>query len=515
MKLKIKYLIVALIAGLFVFSSCSVSIPPDYVTIDKVATIYPDYQGIVVPVNIAPLNFKIRDDADGYITRIKGDGGGEITVKGSKVQFNIKKWHQLLEANQGKNLTVEVFLQKDEKWYKYRDIKIMVTSDVIDEYISYRLIQPSYIMYDELSIRQRNITNFEERDIYNNTAIGDPRSKQCINCHSYQNYKTDNMQFHIRKYDGGTLIVSDGVLRKVNIKTDNLISGGVYPAWHPTEKLIAYSVNNTGQRFYSKDLQKVEVLDTESDLVLFDMQKNEVTIIRNDSNAFETFPAWSPDGKTLYYASAYFEPILKIPKSAEVSIKFKELKYDIFRLSFDPATKEFGKPELVFQASALDKSATFPRISPDGNYLLFSMGDYGVFHIWHTSSDLVLMDLRTGKLDMMEKVNSDNVESYHSWSSNGRWIIFSSRRDDGSYTRLYIANFDREGNWSKPFILPQKDPDFYSLFFKSFNVPEFMVEPVKLSVKDFAKSLQGETIQTIYKGNYTSSAVEPDMDALY
>jgi Tol biopolymer transport system component len=393
-------------------------------------------------------------------------------------------------------------------------MEIKVTSDAIDEYISYRLLLPSYVMYDELSIRQRKISNFEERDIYNNTATGN-QNKQCINCHSYQNYKTDNMQFHTRRYNGGTLIVSDGVPKKVNIKNENLISEGVYPAWHPTEKLIAYSVNNTGQRFYSKDLQKVEVLDTESYLVLFDVPENEVTIIRNESNAFETFPAWSPDGKTLYYVSTYFEPVLNIPIKTEVSINYKELKYDIFRLSFEPATKKFGEPELVFHASALNKSATFPRISPDGNYLLFSMGDYGVFHIWHTSSDLVLMDLRTGELDMMEMVNSDNVESYHTWSSNGRWIIFSSRRDDGSYTRLYISNFDREGKWSKPFILPQKDPNIYSRFFKSFNIPEFMVEPVKLSVKDFAKTLKGETIHAIFQGNHTSSAVELNENSVY
>ncbi len=514
--MKIKYLFAVLITGLFVFTSCSVSVPSDYETVVCCsAAVYPDYQGTVVPVNIAPLNFKIKEEAENYITRINGDAGEEIIVKGKKVQFDLKEWRKLLEANRDKKLNIEVFLQKAGIWYKYKDMEILVSSDPIDEYISYRLIRPSYVTYDELSIRQRNITNFEEQDIYNNTAIGHSQSKQCINCHSYQNYKTDNMQFHARQFNGGTLIVSDGVPEKVNIKTGNLISGGVYPAWHPTEKLIAYSVNSTSQRFHSKDLQKVEVLDSESDLVLFDVSKNEVTIIQNDSNAFETFPAWAPDGRILYYASAYYEPKLNISKMEEVYMNYKAMKYDIFRMSFDPVTKEFGEPEIVFQASASDKSALLPRISPDGNYLLFSLGDFGTFHIWHTSADLALMDLRTGKLDMMQNVNSDNVESYHTWSSNGRWIIFSSRRDDGSYTRPYIAHFDREGNWSKPFILPQKDPDFYQAFFKSFNIPEFMIEPVKLSVKDFAKTLQGETIQATFKGDYTPPAVKPNESNIY
>jgi len=515
MIMRIKYLIAALIAGLFVFASCSVSVPLDYDTVDSSVTIYPDYQGIVIPVNIAPLNFKIKDEAENYITRIHGVSSEEIIAKGKKVWFDARKWRELLEANQDKKLNIEVFLQKDGKWSKYQPLEMTVSSDMIDEYISYRLIPPSYTTYDELSIRQRNLTNFDERVIYINTAIKDVQSKQCINCHAYQNYQTDNMQFHVRHFDGGTLIVSDGIPKKVNIKTDGLISGGVYPAWHPTEKLIAYSVNRTGQYFHSKNLNKIEVLDAESDLVLFDVSKNEVTIIQNDPNAYETFPAWAPDGKTLYYASAYFETKLDIPKLTEVGLNYKDMKYDIFRVSFDPATKTFGEPEIVFQASALNKSAILPRISPDGNYLLFAMGDYGTFHIWHSSADLVLMDLRTGELDMMQNVNSDNVESYHTWSSNGRWIIFSSRRDDGSYTRPYIAHFDREGNWSKPFILPQKNPDFYQAFFKSFNIPEFMIEPVKLSVKDFGKTLQGEAIQATMSGNHAPLSAEPDKSNIY
>lgn len=452
--------IISLLAALFVFTACSVSVPSDYATVNESVKIYPAYYDVVIPVNIAPLNFKINEDADDYITRIKGSSGDKIVLRGKKVQIDVKEWHELLNSNKNRELYTTVFLKREGRWYKYPEMNILVSSDSIDEYISYRLIAPSYVTYGELSIQQRNITNFEERDIYNNAAVTELRQEQCINCHSYQNYRTDNMQFHARHLNGGTMIVSDGVPKKVNIKAGNLISGGVYPAWHPTEKLIAYSVNSTGQYFHSKDLQKIEVLDSESDLVLYDVLKDEVTVVLNDSNAFETFPAWSPDGKTLYYASAYYEPNLNIPKADEIGINYKEIKYDIMCMSFDPATRKFGEPTTVFKASALNKSAILPRISPDGNYLLFSMGDYGTFHIWHKSSDLVLMDLRTGQIDMLGAVNSKDVESYHTWSSNGRWIIFSSRRDDGSYTRPYISYFDSRGTGYKPFILPQKDPDF-------------------------------------------------------
>ena len=76
-------------------------------------------------------------------------------------------------------------------------------------------------------------------------------------------------------------------------------------------------------------------------------------------------------------------------------------------------------------------------------------------------------------------LNSNDVESYHSWSSNSRWVVFSSRRIDGLYTRPFIAYINSDGNAAKPFLLPQKDVDFYSLSMKSYNIPEFVTDKVK------------------------------------
>ena len=78
-------------------------------------------------------------------------------------------------------------------------------------------------------------------------------------------------------------------------------------------------------------------------------------------------------------------------------------------------------------------------------------------------------------------LNSTDVESYHSWSSNGKWIIFSSRRLDGLYTRFFIAHLNKNGKFSKPFLLPQKDPDENNLRMKSFNIPEFIKDKITIT----------------------------------
>ncbi len=482
-------------------SSCTPSVPEDALLQKTAISISPDYDKVAIPYNIAPLNFKIKEAADSYVTRIYSSKGDEIRVEGQNVCIDCDDWKNLLAENKGDTLSFEIYLEKKGKWLKYPILKMLIAPEAIDQYISYRLIEPSYISYETMSINQRDLTNFDESVIYENSLLSDGDNGQCINCHSYQNYnKTGNMQMHVRQRMGGTLIVTKNETKKVNLKTDQTISAGVYPSWHPTEMLIAYSVNETGQDFHTKDPQKIEVLDFASDLILYDINKNEIMDIANDKNEFETYPSWSADGKTLYYASATYKPKMDNVDS-DLGSNYKQLKYNLYSKPFDIATRTFGKTDTVFMASKYGRSATLPRQSPDGKYLLFSMGDYGNFHIWHSSSDLYLIDLATKEVRPLKEVNSPRAESYHSWSSNGRWIIFSSRRDDGSYTRPYIAYFDKKGKAYKPFILPQKDPDFYMQLPKSYNIPEFMVEPVLLSPNSFMKAIEKEPALTVKHRN--------------
>lgn len=508
----------------------NVHVPTSFTDVNNAPQIYPDYRDVTVPVNIAPLTFEMDGGCEEMVARFCANGN-ELVVGGKQVLPDKDDWRELMSQAAGGDIDVEVFVNNDGQWSRYKPFKIFVSKDSIDPYISYRLISPSYVTYEDLTLNQRCLENYDEQVMVDNMLCGTEVSGQCVNCHNYQQYNPQHMQFHARQNYGGTVIVYDGKIRKINMRNDSIISAGVYPAWHPWLPLIVYSTNNTSQSFHTRDLNKIEVFDSASDLIAYDVEKNEVTNIERDTTEFEVFPCWAPDGKTLYYCSAHFEFKDTVSHDAETIYRSKEIKYNIYKKTFDPDTYTFGPRELVFAADTLtvsadshvtslasdqsgqessaslstihpSHSATLPRISPDGRFLMFTLGNYGVFHIWHREADLWLMDLQTGISRPMVEINSDDTESYHSWSSNGRWVVFSSRRDDGGYTRPFIAHIDTNGHGSKPFELPQADPDYHRQFMKSYNIPEFMRGPVEVTPQEFARILKasdGEPVKYVEK----------------
>ena len=474
------------------FTACSQQLPSDFTQSDALPKIYPDYVDVTVPVNIAPLTFEMDGQWEEMAVRYSFNGE-EIICRGTQALPDLDNWKSLTAAAQGKDIQVETYASNNGQWTRFKPFNIHVSPDSIDAYISYRLIHPSYVSYEELTINQRCLENYDESVIYDNILCTENSQGQCINCHNYQQYNPERMQFHARQNHGGTVITYDGRTRKINMGNDSILSAGVYPTWHPVLPLIVYSTNLTRQNFHVADHNKVEVYDTTSDLIAYDVMKNEVTNIENDPDELEVFPFWAPDGKHVYYCSAHFEyPDTITNKDLYLLRHSNKVRYNIYRKSFDAATMAFGPRELVFAADTLGQSATLPRISPDGRYLMFTMAPYGVFHIWHRDADLWMIDLSTLEAHPAAELNSQDTESYHSWSSNGRWIVFSSRRDDGNFTRPFIAHIDENGKGTKPFELPCDDPDYHRQFMKSYNVPEFMRGPVTIKPQDFADVLKGD-----------------------
>ncbi len=460
-----------------IWVSCSTPVKPDTQKAEQ-PDIFPDYREVTIPYNIAPLDFKMATENNGIAVIIEGKNGGPILVKGkTHVEIPAKKWANLLEQNKGSEIKITVTAKENNKWVAYKPFSMQISTDVVDYGIAYRLIAPGYEVYSKMGIYQRELSTYNQDAIIENTLI----TGSCVNCHSFRLTNPDEMSLHIRGQKGGTVLKTGDEVKLLNTKTPKTISNFVYPFWHPGGDYVAYSVNKTRQVFHETKDKRVEVIDAASDVVVYDV-KNNATLYSDQlmtKDHFETFPTFSVDGKALYFCSADARP---------VPMEYKEVRYNLCSISFDPSNGTFGdKIDTVFNAATIGKSVTFPRPSPDGKYLMFTLVNYGNFSIWHKEADLYLMDLASGETHAIDAANSDDTESYHSWSSNSRWFVFSSRRINGLYTRPFIAHIDENGTVGKPFLLPQKDPDYYDALLFSYNIPEFISKKVNLDVRQVEK----------------------------
>ncbi len=187
----------------------------------------------------------------------------------------------------------------------------------------------------------------------------------------------------------------------------------------------------------------------------------------------------------------------------------------MLRIAFDVNTNEWGKVDTVLSHNKLGQSISFPKISPDGRFLMFCTSDNGYFTIHHPMSDLNLLNLQTGEFHKME-INSPQTESYHCFSSSGHWFVFSSKRLDGLFARPFFSYLDENGKASKPFVLPQRDPGFYNSFIKNYNIPELItgevtVSPLSLREKILEKAIPVKldaNVDTVYMKKHLSEVAK-------
>lgn len=471
-----KHLFLSLCLCVSVFQlSCS-SGPENPTLVSQQPAIYPDYAGVTIPANIAPLNFNFADETiDGMDVIVKGSKGGELHVNGDWADFDIDEWHALTEQNQGGKLSVTVCVEKDGQWTQYKDFDILVSETRLDDWgLTYRRIKPGYEVGGDIGIYQRELSSFSEYAIITETVV----PGRCFNCHTANRTNPDRLTMQMRGEGGGTMIQKDGHQMWVETKTDSTKAAGSYSYWHPQGDYVALAVNSVHQAFFTGTGQRIEVYHTFSNVEVLDTRTNELILsplLQTDD--LEIFPAFSHDGKWLYYSTS---------KPCRVPAEYEKVKCSLCRIAFDAEKGVFGETvDTLLNGPATDRSYVLARPSYDGRWLMYCASSRGNFPVSQNDADLWLMDLKTGESRELKELNTPQSESYHNWSENSRWFVFSSKREDGMYTKLYLATIDEQGRVSKPFLLPQRHPRlFYREMMDAYNCPDFTKTKVELDAHE-------------------------------
>ncbi len=469
------------------FASCNSEVKKGTYS-DEYPRIVPDYENICIPYNIAPLNFSMKSERIRVELKSKKDS---FIVKGKKkIFFPEKKFRNLLQKNIGDTVWITVSSYTQNSWTTYTPFFWKVEAETIDSFLTYRLIEPGYQVYNKVVIAQRNVTNFTETLIADNNLV----NYSCMNCHIPNKHKTSQSFFHIRGKKGMTVIADNEKLYCLNTKLKGAYSSLIYGNWHPSGNYIAFSTNAVLPSTHSIHNKRAFVYDTISDVVVLNLQNSEVLTcnLLAQKDVFETFPEFSADGTKLFYCSA---------QKVHLPDEHDKLQYSLCSVDFDEITGTYGKKvDTLFNGPAMHKTVTELKASPNGKYLAFCCFSYGTFALWHNDAKIYFYNFATGIIDTLPELNNNASygNSYHSWSTNSHWLAFASKRDNGLYSKIYFSYIDKNGQAHKPFVLPQKNPEYYDFQLKSYNVPELIKNKVPFNAFDIEKMYRHEEPETLH-----------------
>ncbi len=314
----------------------------------------------------------------------------------------------------------------------------------------------------------------------------------CANCHSFSlDGKTFGMDLDGPQNDKGLYAVVP-VKPRMTINTTDMVS------WNPTQdrqvglnrvgfmsqvspdgKFVITTVSTADRapqnNYYVvnfKDYRFLQVFyPTRGLLAWYDRQTGRRQPLpgADDPRYVQTDGTWSPDGKYLVFARAESkEPYPPDGKMADYANDPKEvqIQYDLYRVPFNGG--QGGRPEPIAGASSNGMSNTFPRVSPDGRWIVFVQCRNG--QLMRPDSQLYIVPASGGEARRM-RCNTPLMNSWHSFSPNGRWLVFSSK-SRSPYTQMYLTHIDEAGNDSPAILIENA-----TAANRAVNLPEFVNIP--------------------------------------
>ncbi|MGC9329380.1 MAG: TolB family protein, partial [Candidatus Hinthialibacter sp.] len=442
--------------------------------------------GAIYPPNLCAPYIEWEDPRNNlWQVRLQGDGGAiHESFVSEKKRWRIPEdlWKRLC-AKPNASATLQIRgIVRDEQGERAGDIQaspeisFSISPDAADNYIVYRLVEPPFSSFKTPNVYIRDIREDEPKEFLS------ARRQYCLNCHTFSSKQGNQgklamqvrcmvstqhkLSVYVALFD-----IDQRVGYKVQLPFE--IQMSTYMAWSPDGEQLAYSANQKVAAMKPITYETQLAGMATSDLAIYDVPTNETWLVPGacDPNQLEVYPCWTPDMKSMLFARG------------PVGLHPSHIKYDLYQINLegDPS------PRPVEGASDNGRSNYFPRFSPDGRWLSFCQCDGG--DLIRSSSDLCLMagDLQ-GPSRRLE-CNADwAADSWHSWSSNSRWIVFASKRGSGIYAYLYLTYIDENGRASPAISLPMIDRPY-----ASYNIPECIANNPPLEQKELFNAMRVES----------------------
>ena len=336
--------------------------------------------------------------------------------------------------------------------------------------------------------------------------IGDTSSRMllgglptCVNCHSFSlDGKTMGMDVDGPSNDKG-LYALVPLRQETSIRNENVIQWGSFKGKlgakiraasmsqvSPDGRFVVTTIDDPAKqavkghdplddKFYGtnfKDYRFLQVFyPTRGILAWYSRETGMLQPLpgADDPRFVQTDGVWSPDGQWVVFARAEAKsPIPPDGRMAEYANDPREtqVRYELYRVPFNGG--KGGVPQRLEGASQNGMSNNFPKVSPDGKWIVFVRCRNG--QLMRPDSQLYIVPFEGGKERLMA-CNTSLMNSWHSFSPNGRWLVFSSK-SRSPYTQMFLTHINEDGTDSPPILI-----DNATAANRAVNIPEFVNVP--------------------------------------